>query len=63
MAKNFTISVVRPGAKTDSFRQETNNNCSEKWRDKVYEIISPEISDVDVPQAMKILVYCTSVAI
>ena len=32
-------------------------------RDKVSKIVSTEISDVDAPQAMKIFVYCWSVAI
>ena len=45
------------------WKQEIQFQSEEFWRDKVYEIISPEISDVDVPQAMKIFVYCSSVAI
>ena len=45
------------------WKQEIQFQSEEFWRDKVYEIISTETSDVDVPQAMKIFVYCSSVAI
>ena len=44
------------------WKQEIQFQSEEFWRDKLYEIISTETS-VDVPQAMKIFVYCSSVAI